>query len=161
MTTKFPLKLFPGEQRGSDPKMTCGTCREQLPRWSVFLFGGVMSHAEPLRQFPVTVVCFTLRWLIVRLGAIASETNPSPSSHWYLQLLLRSCLYLCLFSITLRIDRCCSKNKNWRRTTDPAPRGWHKHCQTVSLNDVLKPGLPGCNLTVSITGSRCCCKSCL
>lgn len=79
-----------------------------LPRWSVILFGGVMSHAELLRRCCVTVVWFTLRWLIALLGVHTSGANRSPPSHpWYSRSSLpQSCLYPPLFSLPLRIDWC-------------------------------------------------------
>lgn len=79
-----------------------------LPRWSLILFGGVMSHAELLRRCCVTMVWFTLRWLIALLGVHTSGANRSPPSHpWYSRSSLpQSCLSPPLLSLPLWIDWC-------------------------------------------------------
>lgn len=88
------------------------SCRVQLPRWSVFLFGGVMSHTELLRQFPVAVVWFTQRWLIVLLSVITSQAPwrqilhpPAPRTRIPPLFPLSSFHHLPLFFSRFTVDR--------------------------------------------------------
>lgn len=88
------------------------SCRVQLPRWSVFLFGGVMSHTELLRQFPVAVVWFTQRWLIVLLSVITSQAPwrqilhpPAPRTRIPPLFLLSSFHHLPLFFSQFTVHR--------------------------------------------------------